>query len=59
MDDETVTGVNGKKRTAFDVEIETENGNSLIVFKDIIAQTKGEAINKVKQKLVFTAEKSR
>lgn len=46
-----------KPATKFDVEVETVSGNPLIVFQGVVAQTKNEAINAVKQQLTFTAER--
>jgi hypothetical protein len=52
-----LTETKGKKTTTFDVEVETITGTPLIVFQGVAAQTKAEAINKVRQKLTFTAER--
>lgn len=46
-----------KQTTSFDVEVETVSGNPLIVFQGVHAQTKAEAINRVKQQLTFTASR--
>lgn len=48
-----------KSLTKFDVEIETATGTQLVVFQGIEAQTKSEAINKAKQRLTFSAERSK
>ncbi len=48
-----------KPTTRFDVEVETSNGTPLIVFQDLVAQTKAEAINRAKQMLTFSAERSK
>ena len=55
----TVTDKPNKRKTNFDVEVETADGSSLVVFQGIEAQTKSEAINKAKQKLIYTAERGK
>jgi hypothetical protein len=53
----TKTAAKAITLTKFNVDVETANGNPVIQFQDIQAQTKGEAVNKAKQMLVFTAER--
>lgn len=48
-----------KRATSFDVEVETVTGTPLIVFQGVSAQTKAEAINRVRQQLTFTAERNK
>lgn len=55
----TLTDSKIRRQTSFDVEVETASGMLLIVFQGIEAQTKGEAINKVKQMLTFSAERNK
>lgn len=43
--------------TRFNVDIETSDGKPIMQYQGVPAQTKKEAINKVKQQLVFTAER--
>lgn len=44
--------------TKFDVTVEDSHG-TLVAGFEVIAQSKGEAINRAKQQLVFTAERSK
>lgn len=41
----------------FDVLIEDKSGKHIAVFEGVPAQTRSEAVNKVKQMLTFTAER--
>lgn len=44
--------------TRFDVLIEDSDGNAITTFPAMVAQSRNEAINKAKQHLTFTAERS-
>lgn len=45
--------------TTFNVDVEnTITAETIVTFR-VVAQTKGEAINRAKQQLVFTAERSK
>lgn len=54
-----LTDTKTKRASSFDVEVETVSGTPLIVFQGVSAQTKAEAINRVKQQLTFTAERNK
>jgi hypothetical protein len=45
------------KKIRFTVEMELENGSEVMVFNGVEAQTRAEAIKKVQESFIFTANK--